>query len=284
MNLHRAAEQIGRIEGLDRLAEPLSKVVKRFAPPESAIKDALSGTWLGHPLHPLLTDIPIGSFTSATVLDLLGTAGAERSADRLIDVGLLSSVATAAAGAADWSDSHGQDRRTGIVHAAANAVGVSLYAASAVARRRGSRRSATSLGLAGMAVMTVGGYLGGHLGYGRGVGVNNAFFHHPPTEWTAVLDAAALGDGATTVVDVGSATVLLHRRGTELLAIGSRCTHAGGPLQDGRIDDACTVTCPWHTSVFSLRTGEVIHGPASVPQPSYEARFTDGRIEVRVRR
>jgi nitrite reductase/ring-hydroxylating ferredoxin subunit/uncharacterized membrane protein len=284
MNLHRIAEQVGRVESLDQLAKPLATLVKRLAPPKSVPKDLLSGTWLGHPLHPMLTDIPIGSFTSATMLDLVGGAGAERAADRLVDVGIVSSVATAAAGAADWSDTYGEDMRTGVVHAVANVIGVGLYTASAIARRRGRRGSATSLGLAGMAVMTVGGYLGGHLSYSRGIGVNNAFLQHPPDDWTSVLDDAALADGERTRVDAGGAAVLLHRRDGQVLAIGSRCSHAGGPLHEGDIDERdCTVTCPWHQSVFRLDTGDVVHGPATVPQVAYDTRVVDGRIEVRAR-
>src|SRR3954471_16928985 len=152
MNLHRAANQLGGVEPLDRLAEPLGKLVKRMAPPKTVRKDLLSGTWLGHPLHPLLTDIPIGSFTSATLLDLIGGVGAERAAHRLVEVGIAAAVVTAAAGAADWSDTYGDDMRTGVAHAVANVIGVGLYTASAVARRRGRRTTATSFGLAGMTV------------------------------------------------------------------------------------------------------------------------------------
>jgi len=285
MNLHRTASKIARIDALDRLAEPIAGGVKRLAPQHSAVKDVLSGTCLGHPLHPLLTDIPIGSFTSATVLDLLGGREAERAADRLVDLGLLSSLATAAAGAADWSDTYGDDLRTGVVHGLTNAVGVTLYAASAIARRRGKRARATILGLAGMTVMTAAGYLGGYLSYSRGLGVNNAFLEHAPSDWTSVLLADSLADGATTGVQADGATVLLHRRGDDILAIGGRCSHAGGPLHEGAVDEgACTVTCPWHASVFRLDTGEVVHGPANAPQMAFDTRLVDGRIEIRARR
>jgi nitrite reductase/ring-hydroxylating ferredoxin subunit/uncharacterized membrane protein len=284
MNLHRAAERVGRTESLDRIAAPVANVVKRIAPPKTSVKDVLSGTWLGHPLHPLLTDIPIGSFTSATVLDLIGGAGSARAADRLVDLGLLASVPTALAGAADWSDTYGDEMRTGVVHAAANVAGVTLYAASAVARRRNRRGAATVLGMAGMATMTVGGYLGGFLGYGRGVGVNNTFFQHAPADWTAVLDEVELPDDEPKRVDVGDATVLLYRRGGDIFAIGSRCSHAGGPLENGDTDAAaCTVTCPWHQSELRLDSGDVVHGPATVPQPAYETRIADGRVEIRLR-
>ena len=283
--LHRSAEAIGRIDALDAVAKPLAQLVKRAAPPKTLAKDVLSGTWLGHPLHPLLTDIPIGSFTSASVLDLVGGRGAQRAADRLVDLGLLSAVATAAAGAADWSDTHGDDMRTGVVHAAANTVGVALYVWSAVARRRGRRGQATLLGLAGMSVMTVGGYLGGHLSYSRGVGVNNAFVQEPPDEWTPARPLADVPSGDAVRADVDGATALLSRTGDGVVAIGSRCTHAGGPLEEGDIDRAqCTVTCPWHSSVFRLDTGAVVHGPATVPAAAYDTRVVDGMVEVRARR
>lgn len=284
MNLHRIAERVGQIDALDRVADPLAAAVKRLAPHKSTVKDLLSGTWLGHSLHPVLTDIPIGSFTSATVLDLLGGEGTSRAADRLVDLGVLSSVVTAAAGAADWSDTHGDEMRIGTVHAAANVVGVALYAASAVARRRGQRGSATAFGLAGMSVMTVGGYLGGHLSYSRGVGVNDTYFQQPPTDWVAVIGADEVADGTTAAVEAEGVPILLSRQGETFHAIGSRCSHAGGPLQDGDIDlDACTVTCPWHQSEFRLDSGAVVHGPATVPETSYDTRVVSGQVEVRAR-
>lgn len=284
MNLHRAANRLGEVAALDSLADPLARAVKRVVPSKSLAKDVLSGTWLGHPLHPLLTDIPIGSFTSASVLDVIGGRKARSAADRLVDLGLLASVATAAAGASDWSETYGNEKRVGVVHALSNATGIVCYAASALARRQGRRAWATSLGLAGMTVMSVGGYLGGHLAFGRGVGVNHASLEEPPADWTAVLYAEALRDGDPTGVDAGGASVLLLRRGEEIFAIGSRCTHAGGPLAEGDVDTAaCTVTCPWHQSVFRLDTGEVVHGPAAVPETAYDTRVVDGRIEVRAR-
>jgi nitrite reductase/ring-hydroxylating ferredoxin subunit/uncharacterized membrane protein len=282
MNVYDAAERIGRVEAIDKVAGPLADAVRRVLPQNSAVKDALNGTWLAHPLHPLLTDIPIGSFTSATVLDLVGGHDAEHAADLLVNLGLLSSIPTAAAGAADWADKYGEESRTGAVHAAANAVGLVLYGASGIARRSGRRGMATALGLAGMTAMTVGGYLGGHLSFSRGVGVNNAFAQDPPREWTDVLAADDLADGALKRVETDTATVLLHRHGARIFAMGSCCSHAGGPLEDGDVDEqALTVTCPWHQSVFRLDDGRVVHGPAVAPQGGYDTRVVDGRIEIR---
>lgn len=284
MQLHGLVEGLGSLDALDAVAAPTAKVVKKLVG-KGRVKNALSGTWLGHPFHPLLTDIPIGSFTSASVLHLIGGRSSDEAADALLALGLVSSVPTAVAGAADWSETYGADQRVGVVHALANLFGVAFYGAALVARRRGRRGAGTVLGLAGMATMTAGGYLGGSLAYSKGVGVNNAFFEHPPQEWIPVLDEAELSEGEPVKVDVRGASVLLLRSSGEVFAIGSRCSHAGGPLDEGALDaKAATVECPWHQSVFSLADGSVTQGPASVPQVAYDVRAEAGRIEVRQRR
>ena len=283
MRLHASAEKLGSLERLDGPAGTAAGAVTRVVG-KGALKDLLSGTRLGHPLHPLLTDIPIGTLASASVLDLVAAQRGEHAADVLVGVGLLSALPTAAAGAADWSDSYGPDQRVGAVHAIANVIGLGLYGWSLRARRRGDRRTGTALGLAGMTSMAVGGYLGGYLSHSRGVGVNNAFYQHHPEDWTAVLDEAQLQDGDSARAVAGEATVLLHRYDGRIHAIGSRCSHAGGPLDEGEIDSAnCTVTCPWHQSVFRLEDGSVVHGPASVPQAAYDTRVQGGKIEIRLR-
>jgi nitrite reductase/ring-hydroxylating ferredoxin subunit len=135
-----------------------------------------------------------------------------------------------------------------------------------------------------MTSMAVGGYLGGHLSHSRGVGVNNAFYQHHPEDWTAVLDEAQLPAATPTRVVAGDATVLLYRSNGHIHAINSRCSHAGGPLDEGDIDPtSCTVKCPWHQSVFRLDDGGVVHGPASVPQAAYDTRIQGGQIEIRLR-
>lgn len=281
MGLHELTQRIGNVGALDKLTGPWAGLVKRVVG-KGLRKDLLSGTYLGHPLHPLLTDIPIGSFTSAAVLDLLGGRRAEPAADLLVALGLASSLPTAASGAADWSDSYGAEQRIGAVHAIANFVGLGFYAASMVARRRGRRSRGVLLGLAGMGAMSAGGYLGGHLVFAQGVGVSRAFEEHGPSEWTAVGAEAELPEGKAVRVDAGGASVLLVKSGERICAIGSRCTHAGGPLEEGSVDvGARTVECPWHQSVFRLDGGSVVHGPATAPQPAYEVRVENGQVEVR---
>jgi len=283
MGLHTWTERIGTIEAFDGVAKPTAAAVKRMIG-RGFVKDTLSGTQLGHPAHPLLTDVPIGAFTSAAILDVVGGASTDGAADLLVAAGIASAVPTAVSGAADWSETYGEDTRTGFVHALANVAALVLYGGSLIARRAGRRDLGRALGFAGFGLMSAGGYLGGHLSYSRGVGVNNTFFQHPPEDWTTALSFTELADGKPHRVEIGDATVLLVRQGDSVHAIGSRCSHAGGPLDEGAIDPAaCTVTCPWHQSEFRLDSGAVVHGPASVPQPAYDARIIDGRVEVRLR-
>lgn len=283
MDLHDQISRIGSMAELDRLADPAVKTVKTLIRP-GRLKDLLSGTWLGHPLHPVLTDVTIGSLTGATLLDFVGGRRGEHAADVLVGVGVLSALPTAAAGAADWSDTVGEDQRVGVAHAASNLLGISLYAMSFVARRRGARGTGKLLGLGGLVSMSIGGYLGGHLSFSRGIGVNYTFNEKTPEEWTDVVGEAELTDGKPLGVSVDDTRVLLYRKNDQFLAIGAVCTHAGGPLDEGSVDDeSCTVECPWHQSVFNLRDGTVVHGPATSPSTSYEVRLDGGRVSVRAR-
>ncbi|MGH9035383.1 MAG: Rieske 2Fe-2S domain-containing protein [Acidimicrobiia bacterium] len=283
MDLHQLARRIGDVEDLDRVATPLAEGVKKRIP-RGPVKDLLSGTGLGHPLHPVLTDLPIGLFTSATVLDLVGGRGSEAAVDGLVALGIAATLPTAAAGMADWSETYGSEQRVGLVHALANVTALTFFTGSLLARRRGHRGQGRILGLMGMTTLAAGGYLGGYLSFARGVGVNNAFYQHGPEEWTAVIAEGDLQAGSPTMVEAGGATILLYRASDRIYAIGSRCSHAGGPLQEGKIDDgALCVECPWHASVFRLEDGAVVHGPASVPQAAYDVRLRDSQVEVRSR-
>jgi nitrite reductase/ring-hydroxylating ferredoxin subunit/uncharacterized membrane protein len=283
MGLHELVSRIGDIETLDRVTEPVTRTAKKLVP-AGPVKDVLSGTPFGHPVHPPLTDVPIGCFTAATILDLLGGRRFEDAVGNLLAVGIVSAVPTASAGLSDWSDTDGSEKRIGLTHALANVGALSLFAGSLIARRRGSLALGRALSLAGMTTLAAGGYMGGHLSYSRGVGVNNAFYQQEPEDWTAVMDAADLPAGSPVKGDAGDATVLLYRSSDRIYGIGSRCSHAGGPLEEGKIDDGdLCVQCPWHGSVFRLDDGSVVHGPASVPQADYDVRVHDGRVEVRLR-
>jgi nitrite reductase/ring-hydroxylating ferredoxin subunit/uncharacterized membrane protein len=275
----RLGEQLEAAADLDRFVEPLQQVAARVIP-KGRFKDALHGVWLGHPLHPVLTDLPIGFWTSAFVLDLLGRRR-QAAADILVGLGVVSALPTAAAGLADWSELNQPERRSGLVHAAANVTATALYAMSLVARRRGRRLSGVTLGVAGAAAATFGGFLGGHLTFRRASGVNQAADAPTGDDWTELEVEGTLERNKPTLAHLEGAP-LAAVDGGEPAALFARCSHLGGPLQDGDYVDGC-LRCPWHASTFRVADGTVIHGPATAPQPAYELRVVEERIEARRR-
>ncbi|MFF2650795.1 Rieske 2Fe-2S domain-containing protein [Streptomyces sp. NPDC058045] len=279
--LYDFARLLERSEALDAVARPLSALVSRAVRPRP-VRDLLSGSHVGHPVHPPLTTLPIGAWGMAVLLDSAGGERSERAADLLVMVGIGAAVPTAAAGLNDWSNTVGAPRRVGLVHAAANVTALGLFAGSLWARCTGQRHRGRTLALSGLGALAAGGYLGGHLTYAEGTNVNRTAYESRPPQWTDALADAELAAGQHRRVAVDGVPVLLYRDGDSVLALSATCTHMGGPLDEGRISDGC-VTCPWHGSTFSLTDGRVVHGPASVPQPGYETRVRDGRIEVRAR-
>ncbi|HEV3504211.1 MAG TPA: Rieske 2Fe-2S domain-containing protein [Actinomycetes bacterium] len=277
--LERAMKRLERAEALDQPAGQLLKVVGPATRPRP-VKNALSGTWLGHRFHPLMIPLPIGFWTGALLFDLIATRRARWAADTLVGAGIAAAVPTAAAGLSDWSDAEPEARRVGLVHASFNTLALLCYSSSLVARLLGARKAGVGLGLAGATAISVGGYLGGHLSYVQAVGVEKKRFAGGPSSWTPVLDAADLAEGAPRVVRAGDTEVLLLREGDRLHALWARCTHECGPLAEGRFADG-NVTCPWHGSTFRLADGKVVRGPAAASQPVYETRTADGKIEVR---
>ena len=280
MLLEKAMKRLERAGALDEPAEKLVKVVGPATRPR-VVKNALSGTWLGHRFHPLMVPLPIGFWTGALLFDLVATRRARWAADTLVGAGIAAAVPTAAAGLSDWADAEPDGRRVGLVHASCNTLALLCYSSSLVARLLGARKAGVGLGLAGAAAMSAGGYLGGHLSYVQAVGVEKKRFAGGPSSWTPVLDEAELEDGRPRVVRAGDTEVLLVRDGNRLHALWASCTHECGPLAEGRFADG-NVTCPWHGSTFRLADGKVVRGPAAASQPVYETRVTDGgKIEVR---
>ncbi|HEX2272816.1 MAG TPA: Rieske 2Fe-2S domain-containing protein [Acidimicrobiales bacterium] len=274
-------DRITKAKGLDKIAEPLSDAVSTVVRP-GLVKDALSGTWLGHPLHPLLTDVTIGAWTSAFVLDVFGSESTEGAADTLIGVGVASAVPTVVSGYSDWSDLFGAPKRLGVVHLMSNAGAIACYGLSWLARRKGDRSRGLALSFLGATLATVGGYLGAHLSYRKGVNVDHNAWQEGPQDWVTVLDAAELGPGTRRVVRAEDIQVLLVNEGGTIHAIAEVCGHAGGPLHDGTFEGGC-VTCPWHGSTFRLADGSVVHGPATGPQPAFDVRVDNGKVLVRAR-
>lgn len=279
----RLAQLIRPLEHLEVLDRPSDWLSSRINTVVRPAKSLLSGTWLGHPLHPVLTDVVIGAWGSGIVLDLVGGENAEDAADTLIGFGVLSFFPTAIAGWSDWADTSGPERRVGLIHAIANGSAMTLFAGSWLARRSGHRGRGRVLALVAGAEMTAGAYLGGHL-VSRGVGVDHTAFEQPAGNWTNAASASKLVEGSALGVKVGGVAVLLYQRGREILAISDTCTHAGGPLHEGEIDEELCVTCPWHGSRFRLRDGAAVGGPASADQVSYETRMHAEQVQIRRRR
>ncbi|NIZ92144.1 Rieske 2Fe-2S domain-containing protein [Kineococcus rubinsiae] len=277
---------------LDGVASRASEVVKTVLP--QPVKDVLHGTVIGHPLHPVLVQVPVGAWTCAVVLDVLATLvpghdeGLDRASGALVITGLAGAVPAVAAGWADYADLHEEQRRIALVHAAANGVSSAVFALSVVARGRGRTLAARGLDLLGMSLAGGGAALGGHLSYRWAAGANHAEAvpHVTPRGWYPVGRFAELVSGEPVGAKVGDTGVLVVRRGDDVFALADVCSHLAAPLHEGEVVEEggrpCIV-CPWHQSVFSLTDGDVVHGPASSPQPVFDTRVVDGEVHVRVR-
>jgi nitrite reductase/ring-hydroxylating ferredoxin subunit len=281
MQLRRFPDAVESAAFLDAPADALMRAINAAVPAGPA-KDALSGTWLGHAVHPALTDLPIGFWTSAWMLDLIGGRRSANAARMLVGLGIASAIPTAATGASDWADTAAPEKRVGLVHATANSIALACYVVSFVHRVRGRRAKGVAWGWAGAAAATAGGALGGHLVQALGIGVDHAVFDDGPESWTAAGSALDLAEGRPVVVRADGTDVVIVQDGDRLLALADRCTHRGGPLHEGDVVLGC-IECPWHQSRFRLEDGEVAKGPATRPQPRYEARIVEGVVEVRVR-
>ena len=277
----RLSDRLEYAEGLDRVAEPVQKVVQKLPP--GRVRDALHGVWLGHPVHPVLVQVPVGAWMSAAFLDALGKDG--DGARHLIGLGLLASVPAAVAGWTDWAEQHEQQLRTGVVHAAANGAAVTLYTGSLVARARQRTGLGKALGYAGLAAVTLAAMLGGDISYRQAGGVNHAeeVPHLVPPGWHDLMPLAELVPGEPAKAMLGDVPVFVFRSGDEVSVLANKCSHMSAPLSDGELtgdgQDRC-VTCPWHGSVFRLRDGAVVHGPATADQPAFETRIQAGIVQV----
>ena len=245
------------------------------------------GRWAGHALHPALSDLPIGFWSGSLLLDMVGwnepdtaTKGKLDAAGTLSAAGLAAAVATAVTGVADWTVSDGEDRRVGLFHGLLNGAATALQGASLAARLSGHRGSARTLGMAGMAVTTAAGFVGGHLVQGRGAMVNRVASNTGPTRWVKTVAIDDLPDREPKGVDVEGRKVLLYREGEAVYAIDDVCSHAGALLSRGPVVD-CVVTCPLHESQFDVRDGHIVRGPAHHPQPALPSRMRNGWVEVR---
>ena len=276
-------ERLERAEALDRPAAAIRPVVQRLLS-DRRMKDVLHGVWLGHPLHAALVHVTLGSFLSASLIDLVG--GKRRYSTGLIATGLFLTPPTVAAGWTDWSAAHPDQQRVGLVHASTNAVAVGCYAGALWKRARG-RRGGRLLSLAGAAVSSVGAALGGHLSYHLALGANHAdrVSDLAPQGWQPLGALAEVPEGKPVRRTAGEVSVFVLRRGEQVSVLADRCPHLAGPLSGGEVvgtDGDARVVCPWHGSEFRLDDGHVVHGPATAPVPRFEVRVVSGKLEVRI--
>ena len=252
------------------------------------VKNFLHGKWLGHPLHPLITDIPIGAWTTAAILDTMELFGSDKyktGADAAVTVGLAGAAGAAVTGLTDWTGTTQIERKAGLAHAILNVTATALYLTSAILRKnKKSRKTAISFSMLGYCITTASAYIGGNLVYNQQMGVNHAAEPEGfPNEFVAVCREDDLEENSMKCVQANKISVLLARKNNEILAIANTCSHMGGPLDEGELLEDCKVRCPWHGSVFSLKDGSVVDGPATEPQPEFDVRTRNGQIEVKLR-
>lgn len=272
-------EFISRLERatqLDQVVAAGQRLVRRI--PAGRIRDGLHGVWLGHPVHPVLVQAPVGAWLSATAVGLAEEW--EPAARALTIAGLAASVPAALAGAADWAEQHEQQMRVGVVHACANAVAIGCFAASLAPAGAPVRRIWRA---AGLTSVLLGGLLGGHLSFRLAAGANHAEAvpHLVEPGWHRLMALAELPEGKPVRHLLGEVPVVVVRSGDQVHVLGDRCSHMSGSLAEGELEDG-RLTCPWHGSVFGLGDGRVLHGPATAPQPRFETRIAGTAVEVRL--
>jgi nitrite reductase/ring-hydroxylating ferredoxin subunit len=288
MSLMGILELAADVTAFDKTIEPVRRAVQALLRPP-ALRDFLHGTWLGHPLHPVLAQVPIGTWTSAGMLDAIPPL--RPAATVLIGTGVAAAVPTALAGAADWSEQEVGVRRLGAVHALANSVALGLYVGSLIARARRRGPLGRALSYAGLGVATGSAAIGGHMSYAQASGVSHAatVARALGVDWIDLgpLDDLPEGRPALRTGSGGSAAVPVAavRRGGRVDVFVGNCAHLAGPLYEGSVEEVhghdCLV-CPWHGSAFALDNGEPRRGPAATPQEKLEVRMMAGHVMARL--
>ena len=253
-----------------------------LAPLGRRARNFLHGVWLGHPLHVVLTDIPVGAWTTAAACDTYELVTGDNSAalvsDVAVGIGVAGALAASVTGLTDYSAVFEKPRRVATVHAVCNIVATACYAVSLWQRYNGQRRNGIITALTGYALSAAGAYLGGHLVFNERIGVNHAP-EELPWEWTPLMEESDLPARKLCKAEVAGVPVVALRVGERIVVMAEKCSHLGGPMSEGRFDGE-TLTCPWHHSQFDL-DGRVVNGPATYAQPCFQVRVRRGRIEVR---
>jgi nitrite reductase/ring-hydroxylating ferredoxin subunit len=288
MSLMGFLDRVADIATFDKVIEPARHaVLGALRPP--AVKDLLHGTWLGHPVHPVLVQVPVGTWVSAGLLDVIPPL--RPAATFLIGAGVAAAVPAAASGAADWSEQDTGVRRLGALHAVANTAALGLYVGSLAARRKGRGALGRVLSYSGLLIAGGSAAIGGHMSYAQSSGASHSATaaRALTSDWLDLgpLDDFPEGRPALRTGSGGSADVPLAvvRRGTRVDVFVGACSHLSGPLPEGSVEEVrgsqCLV-CPWHGSAFDLDSGEPRRGPAANAQQKLEVRMQAGRVMARV--
>ena len=269
--------------------QALSDILNKFFQ-EGALhplKLFLNGTWLEHPLHPLLTDVPVGAWTASLLIDLVALVFAVQNLGLAsaiaIGLGVIAALAAIATGFMDWMDVDPPERAVGFTHALINIVATIFFLVSFLVRLGGGWNitiGAFAISLIGYLLLTVGAFLGGSLVYRMGTMVNRNAYRHAIKDFTPAMADGDLPQDTLKRVEVKSQPVLLVRHGEQIFAVGAVCSHYGAPLEKGKLKGDC-IECPFHYSLFSLADGRVKHGPSTSPLPAYQTRVNQGQIEVK---
>jgi nitrite reductase/ring-hydroxylating ferredoxin subunit/uncharacterized membrane protein len=269
----------------ERLQKLLDKALYGGGRPGAQrVRSFLNGTWLGEPLHVVLTDFPIGAWTVAMVFDALDLVLNRRefavAADASIAIGIAGAAGAAATGMTDWSDVDPPARRLGLTHGLLNIGGTALFLTSLLLRGKKVRGFGQIVSTFGYAVMAYAAHLGGKMVYEHRVGVDRTEGQMFPDNFVAIMPESELPDGKPTRAVHEGIPILLVRRGIQLFAMAETCSHFSGPLSEGELEGD-SIVCPYHSSRFALEDGRVLDGPAVHPQPCLEVRVRNGQIEVR---
>ncbi len=238
--------------------------------PIRPVKDFLNGTWLGHPLHAALTDLPIGGLGVAVLLDL---ANQRAAADVALVASILAMLAAAASGAADYADTDGRAGEHATVHATLMVVALIALLVSVWLRagNPADRTLPVVLTIVGFLIVVGAAYVGGDVVYALGNMVDRHAYRGAGTKWISLEAPEVIPEASPTKAKLGINSLVLVRMGDTVHAMHDMCAHAGGPLSQGLIVDGC-LECPWHGSRFRLADGRNARGPAVYDQPAYEVR------------
>ena len=269
----------------DKGPEFIRKAFSAAGPAGQSAKNALHGVWLGHPLHPAITDVPVGGWTVAAALDaleMLGGSKYQAGADAAVAIGLLGAIPAALSGITDWADTHSKPQRVGAIHGMLNMGAATLYAGSYVARKSKKRTLGRWLGFVGFGLVIASAYLGGELSYSQKIGVNHAPDPEGelPKDYTPAIAEEDLIEGKPAKANVDGTDIFLLKQAGQIYALAEHCSHLSGPLSEGKVEGD-TIVCPWHGSRFCLKDGRVIDGPATNNQPVLKVKVEGGQVLVK---